>query len=93
MGPGLRRTLDLLGIWNSLGMREGVPCSIVGCPLAIWIWAKLIQTSSPFVTWVVGFVFSFLVSMVELFSLEAHHDLGFGCAQSACEVCKGRAKT
>ena len=76
-GTGLRRALEVRVIWNSLGMREGVPLSAAGCPLAMWIGAKLIRTSSPFATWVVGFVFSFWVSVVELLNLEAQHDTGF----------------
>ena len=36
-----------------------------------------IQASFPFVTWVVGFGLSLLVSVLELFNLEAQQVLGF----------------
>lgn len=37
----------------------------------------VIQTTSPFATWLGGFVFWFWVSVVELFHLEAQRDAGF----------------
>ena len=38
MGTGLRRTVELVGVWTSLGMRDGVPLCGAGCRLATWIW-------------------------------------------------------
>ena len=37
MGTGLRRPVELVGVWTSLGMRDGVPLSGAGCRLAMWI--------------------------------------------------------
>ena len=95
MGAELWRSLDIFGIWNSLGNRVGVFFSDAGCPLALWIWAMWLQASSPFVTWVVGFGFSFLVYVLELFHLESQHALGFGMCpkylQGMNRRCQNRA--
>lgn len=49
-----------------------------------------IEASFPFVTWVVGFGSSFLVSVFELFNLEAQGDLGFGMRIKCLQGVRGR---
>ena len=79
MGTGLRRTVELVGVWTSLGMRDGVPLSGAGCRLAMWIWQCFFRPPPHlWPGWVGGFLFSFLGSVLELIRVEAQGDLGFG---------------
>ena len=66
-----------------------VPHSGAGCPLAIWNVAMFLQASSSFVTWVV-FGSSFLVSVLQLFNLEAQRDLSFGMCIKCLQGVLGR---
>ena len=79
MGTGLRRALDLVGVWTSLGMRDGVPLCGAGCRLATWIWQGFFRPPPHlWPGWVGGFLFSFLGSVLELMSVESQRGLGFG---------------
>ena len=79
-GHGDRAEEDPRPRWDSDFSRNQGWCasSSAGCRLALRIRAAWIQASSPRVTWVVGFGFSFLAWVLELFHWEAQRDLGFG---------------
>ena len=78
MGTGLRRPVELVGVWTSLGMRDGVPLFWCWLPAGCLDLAVFLQAPSPPVAWVGGFLFSFLGSVLELMTVESQRGLGFG---------------
>ena len=79
MGTGLRRPVELGGVWTPLGMRDGVPLSGAGCWLAMWIWQCFFRPPPHmWPGWQGGFLFWFLGSVLELIRVGAHGYLGFG---------------
>ena len=79
MGAELWRSLDIFGIWNSLGNRVGVFFFFFLVLDALWLsgYGRCGFRPPPHLS--PGF--SFLVCVLELFHLESQHALGFGMCQ------------